>query len=143
MSSHWNRFEAELMNLTMISYVNSFILAGIQPWFLDILHSTELIDDFINDFIYDFIYMNSAAWILRWIHIYEFWCMISQYFLWSWIQIWIHIMNPNKISWSWIHMLHFMTYEFRYEFMCTKNIVKSYLKSWVPLSWQGSRWYVV
>ena len=29
-------------------------------------------------------------------------------------------------------MQHFMTYEFRYEFMHIENIVKSYLKSWVP-----------
>ena len=29
----------------------------------------------------------------------------------------IHIMNSYKISWSWIHVLHFMNYEFRYEFM--------------------------
>ena len=29
-------------------------------------------------------------------------------------------------------MLHFMTYKFRYAFMFIKNIVKSYLKAWVP-----------
>ena len=29
-------------------------------------------------------------------------------------------------------MLHFMTYEFRHEFMYMINIVKSYMKSWVP-----------
>ena len=29
-------------------------------------------------------------------------------------------------------MLHAMTYEFKYELMYMKNIVKSYLKSWVP-----------
>ena len=32
----------------------------------------------------------------------------------------------------WIHMRHFMTYEFIYDFMYVKNIVKSYLKSCVP-----------
>ena len=41
-------------------------------------------------------------------------------------------MNSCKISWSWIHMLHFMTYEFRYVFIYMKNIVKSYMKSAVP-----------
>ena len=41
-------------------------------------------------------------------------------------------MNSYKISWSWIHMWHFMTYEFIYEFMYMKNIVKSYLNSGVP-----------
>ena len=41
-------------------------------------------------------------------------------------------MNSYKISWSWIHMWHFMTYEFIYEFMYMKNIVKSYLNSCVP-----------
>ena len=49
---------------------------------------------------------------------------------------WIH----DKISWSWIHMQHFMTYEFRYAFMYMKNIVKSYLKLWTPkfqMNWNG------
>ena len=75
--------------------------------------------------------MNWPAWIQRWIHTYEFWHMISRYSSWSWIHIWIHIMNSYKISWSWIHMWHFMTYEFIYEFMYMKNIVKSYLNSGV------------
>ena len=57
---------------------------------------------------------------------------LPPYSSWSWIHIWIHIMNSYTISWSWIHMRHFMTYEFIYEFMYMKNIVKSYLKSCVP-----------
>ena len=71
--------------------------------------------------------MNSPAWIHRWIHTYEFWHMISQYSSWlgsqTWIHIWIHIMNSCKISWSWIHMRYFMTYEFIHEFMYLKNKV--------------------
>ena len=34
---------------------------------------------------------------------------------------------------------HFMTYEFMYEFMYMKNIVKLYLKSCVPRFQMGSR----
>ena len=57
------------------------------------------------------------------------------------IQIWIHdhVLNSCqcKISWSWIHVLHFndfMTYhdQFRYVFIYMKNIAKSYMKSAVP-----------
>ena len=54
------------------------------------------------EFLDEFIYMNSD--------------LISWHFSWSWIHIWIHVMNSYKISSLWIHMLHFMTYEFRYEF---------------------------
>ena len=76
--------------------------------------------------------MNLVAWILGLIHIYEFWCMISQYFSWPWIHICIHFMNSYMISWLTIHILYFMTYEFRHEFMYMKKIVKSCIKSWVP-----------
>ena len=43
-------------------------------------------------------------------------------------------MNSYKISWSWIHMLHFMTCEFRYEFMYMKI---SWNHIW-NLGYQGS-----
>ena len=120
------------MNSTMISYVNSY--AGIQPWF--VLHSTE--------FTHEFMIMKSYMISLSWIHQHEFRDefihmnsdMIPRYSSWSlaWIHwhIWIHIMNSYMISWSWIHMQHFMTYQFTYEFLCMKNILKSYLKSCVP-----------
>ena len=65
--------------------------------------------------------MNWMTWIHRWIHTGEFRHMISRYSSWSWIHIWTHVMNSYKISWSWIDMLHVMTYEFRYEFMYIKN----------------------
>ena len=76
---------------------------------------------------YDFMYMNLAGWILRWIHIYEFWCMISRYFSWSCIQIWIHIMNSYKMI-----MNSYAAFHDLYEFMP----MKSYMKS----GCQRSRW---
>ena len=44
----------------MISYLNTF--TTIQPWFHNIIHSNEFIDEFI-------------IWILIWFHNYEFNCM--------------------------------------------------------------------
>ena len=89
----------------MNSSINSYIYIYIyisQPEFLD-----------------EFIYMNSDVWF----HYISF----DHEFRYEFIY-----MNSNKISWSWIHMLHFMTYEFRYAFMYMKNTVKSYMKSGVP-----------
>ena len=60
--------------------------------------------------MYEFIHMNSDIWIHDILHDHEF---IFEFI-------------------SWIHMQHFMTYEFIYEFMYMKNIVKSYLNSCVP-----------
>ena len=37
------------------------------------------------------------------------------------------IMNSFMRSFSWLHMLHFMTYEYRYKFMYMKNITSSYM----------------
>ena len=51
-------------------------------------------------------WMNPYMWILIWFH------QFSRYFSWSWICIWIHDMNSYTNSLSWIHILHFMTYEF-------------------------------
>ena len=76
--------------------------------------------------------MNLSAWIQGWIHTHVFWHMISRYSSWSCIHIWIHITNSFQISWSWIHMLHFITYEFIWEFIYMKNTMKSYLISCVP-----------
>ena len=94
--------------------------------------------------------MNSWLWIHTWFHHHEFTCMNSK--MNSESHIWIltydftiffmimnSYLNSYKISWSWIHMLHFMTYELIYEFMYMKNIVKSYLKLCVP---KVSRWYL-
>ena len=39
--------------------------------------------------------------------------------------IWSNVRIHHKMSWSWICMLYFMTYEFRYEFMYLKNMVKA------------------
>ena len=86
--------------------------------------------------------MNSKAWIQRWIHTYKFWHIISWYSLWSWIHIWIHIMNSYKISWSWIHMPLLMTYEFMYEFLFVKNIGKSFFNPTWNHVYQGSRCFL-
>ena len=119
---HFQKFSHDftIFFIAMNSHINSWL--WIHIWF--------------HEFIYDFIIMNSLAWISRWIHIH----MILQYSSWSWIHIWIHIINSYKISWSWIHMRHLMTYEFIYEFMFMKNIVKSYLKSCV-LRFQMISWH--
>ena len=111
------------MNSTMIFNMNSF--TRIQPWFHDILHSTEFTYQFMIMilymislswiFIYDFIILNSLAWIQRWIHIHKFWYMISRYSSRLWIRIWIYIMKSYKISWSWIHMRHFITWNHVYQ----------------------------
>ena len=58
----WIRNNLRLMNSTMISYVNSF--PKIQPWFHDIIHSTE--------FTHEFIHMNSYMISISWIHQHEF-----------------------------------------------------------------------
>ena len=105
---------------TMISYVNSF--TGIQPWFHNIFHSTEFIDEFtiwIHIWFHKYEFNGLNSWIDS--YIYEFWCMISQYFSWPWIHICIHFMNSYMISWLTIHILYFMTYEFRHEFMYMKK----------------------
>ena len=52
--------------------------------------------------------MNSTAWINTKIHTYELWHTIWQY-----------------SSWWWIYVLHFMTCEFKYEFMYLKYIVNN------------------
>ena len=120
-----------LMNSTMISYVNSF--PRIQPWFHDILYSTE--------FTYAFIILNSYMILLSWIYQHEFrdefihtnsdicqWFhdILHDHEFISEFILWIHIGFHDHELW------HFMTYEFIYEFMYMKNTVKSYLKSCVP-----------
>ena len=99
-----------LMNSTMTSYVNSF--PGIQQWFHNILHSTEFTHEFmimnsimislslihLHEFRDEFIYMNSNIWFHYVLHDHEF---ISEFILW------IHIMNSDKISLSWIQDVTF------------------------------------
>ena len=98
----WNNLR--LMNLTMISYVNSF--PRIQPWFHNFLHSTE--------FTHEFMIMNLYMITLSWIHQHE----LRDKFIHMTSDIWFHDILDD--------------HEFIYEFIYMKNIVKSYLKSCVP-----------
>ena len=95
--------------------------------------------------LHEFMIMNSYIISLSWIHWHEFrdefihmnfdiWFHHILHDSWSWIHIRIHIINSYKSSLSWIYIRHFMpvTYEFIYEFMYMKNIMKSYLISCVP-----------
>ena len=120
---NWIDYNKFSLNSIMNSNVNSFI--WIQVWLHDIqiLHVHEFTYEFMNrihvwNSIYRFMnsYINSCIWI----HVYMNSCMILLYFSYTWIHIRIHIMNSFMNSWSWINMLHFMTYEYRYEFMYTK-----------------------
>ena len=108
----------------MISFVISFV--EIQPWSHNILDS---IVEFTSEFkmwihlCFSNHELNSRTY--RRMHDYEFWHMISQYSSWFIHEFisWTHTRIPS--SWSWIHMLLFMTHKFRYEFMYIKNIVRN------------------
>ena len=105
----WILINLSLMNSIMVLCVHSF--TGIQPWFYDILHSTEFIDEFIIR-IYKWLLNHESNGMNWWYPLIKMYSDISWYSSWSWIHLWIHIMNTYGISWSWIHMLHLMTNEF-------------------------------
>ena len=112
----------------MISYVNSF--PGIQPWFHDILHSTE--------FTHQFMIMNSYMISLSWIHQHEFkdefnltydftiFFMIIKWYLNSYYEFKYDFMIMNSyVTFHdlWIHIRIHVYEEYREiipQIMCTK-----------------------
>ena len=110
----------------MWTHIHEFI-HDFTIFFID-MNSNVNMNSF-TEFSYDFMY--KILWICVCIHMNEFCAMISLYFFYTWIHTWIQDVNSYINPCSWIQMVHFMTYEFRYEFMFMKNIVKwwSHMKS--------------
>ena len=75
----WIWIDFRFIDSSTISYVNSCI--RIQPWFHNILHNTELMNEFMI-WIYDFkiMIMTSGHEFILWVHEYEFWHIISSYY---------------------------------------------------------------
>ena len=131
----WIRNNLRLMNSTMISYVNSF--PKIQPWFHDIIHSTE--------FTHEFIHMNSDMISWSWIHQHQF----RGEFIHMNSDIWIHdILHNHEFISEFISWIHIRFHD--HEFICDISWpMNSYMNSCIwRISWnhtwihvyQGSRW---